>query len=77
MNKLDNNETRIVDKYEVDENLIKQYQKSTVHFDSNESINNLTFDRNRLVMQINKFYSKGESRTKIIMDFMLEKYWHL
>ncbi|KAM3128934.1 hypothetical protein pb186bvf_018991 [Paramecium bursaria] len=77
MNKLDNNETRIVDKYEVDENLIKQYQKSTVHFESNESINNLSFDRNRLVMQINKFYSKGESRTKIIMDFMLEKYWHL
>ncbi|CAD8076694.1 unnamed protein product [Paramecium sonneborni] len=76
MNKDKPNEIRLVDQYSVNEELLlKQNQNQQI--DNIQQEQEMNFDRNELLSQINKFYQENDSRTEYILEFMLEKYWHL
>ncbi|CAD8054444.1 unnamed protein product [Paramecium sonneborni] len=76
MNKDQPNEIRLVDQYSVNEELLQKWNQNQ-QIDNQQQEQEINFDRNELLSQINKFYQEDEQRTQYILDFMLEKYWHL
>ncbi|CAD8148377.1 unnamed protein product [Paramecium pentaurelia] len=72
------NAYRLVDEFQVDEEQLRKYSQQQIQFDQSANVQSEEdFDRNELLSQITKFYQQGENRTKYILNFMLEQYWHL
>ncbi|CAD8142947.1 unnamed protein product [Paramecium octaurelia] len=76
MNKEKPNEIRLVDQYTVNEEFLQKWNHNQQN-DNLQQEQEMNFDRNELLSQINKFYQDNEQRTEYILEFMLEKYWHL